>query len=279
MVEQWAEQRGEIKEKLIAPEVERASLSWGAIFAGDLISVLFYTILLALGLGIGGSSLKNVIQMGGGLGIGIGAGIWAVIAILVSLFLGSYFAGRISGLISIRMGWIQGLVIAALFFGFMLSQVGFVMGGLTRGVASTIGAVGSVASDVMSDPRVRETLRAALNGLPLKSPPDVVLQGVATRLFRGDDVGARDYLANQAGITPADADRRITQIKSDLQKILTDIGSSLAGAISTAGWTLFFALVLGTLASAAGGGMGAAAQLKRPIGTRDIQSIRRGKAA
>lgn len=275
MAEQWTE----VKDRPIGRELERASLSWGVIFAGDLMAVLFYTILLALGLGIGGSSLKNMIQMGGGLGIGMGAGIWAVVSILISLFLGSYFSGRISGPISTRMGSIQGLVIAAIFFGFMLSQLGSVMGGLTRGVANTIGAVGSVASDVMSDPRVQDTLRGALNGLPLKSPPDVVLQGVATRLFRGDDVGARDYLANQAGITSAEADRRITQMKNDLQKILTDIGSSLAGAISTAGWTLFFALVFGTVASAVGGGIGTSAQLKRPLGPRDIETIRRGKAA
>ncbi len=260
--------------------LERSSISWRAIFAGFFISFMVYLILTSLGLAIGGSSLKNVVQtQSGGSGLSMGSGIWLVVTALISLFVGSYLAGRVSGLVTSRVGGVQGIVVAALFFAFMISQVGAVVGAVGSGLGNVIGSAGTAVSSAANNPQVQAVIQDRLGDLKLKSPPDQVAQGIASRLLRGDTVGARNYLASQAGISRAEADRRINQFKTDFQNTMRDIGASTAKAVSVAGWTLFGVFALGTLFSVLGGAAGARRNLSRPVSAADRRRVTGSRAA
>jgi hypothetical protein len=235
------------------------TISWKAIFAGTFISVLAYLILATLGLAIGGSSLGIIIQNGlNAGGLGVGTGIWLAFSALVSLFFGSFAASRSSRDIFRPQGAIQGLVIASLFFLFLFSQVGGAVAVLGRGLGGTVGLLGGAVGDLADNPEVRDTVENALGSQgKLRAPMRVVASGLASRLLRGDTKGARDYLALQTGVTPAEADQRIVQIQRDLTRKLKGLGTTTAKAISVTGWSLFSLLVLGSIFAALGGRAGA----------------------
>ncbi len=260
--------------------VEDSSVSWRAIFAGMFIALLTYLSLISLGVAVGSSALEEVIRgqdTAGGLGWG--SGIWFVVSALASLFVGSYCASRVSGPITTRIGRIQGGVITALFFAIMLSQIGSTLGFLGRGLGSIVGAVGGAAGDLSQNPQVQDTIDQAIGDLNLRASPEVVAQGVAVRLLRGNGESAKNYLARQAGISPAEADQRLTQIRQNMDKVLTDVGSTAAKVASIAGWSLFGALVLGSLFSMLGGGLGAQMNLRAPLSHMDEEAIHDQKAA
>jgi hypothetical protein len=263
-----------------AEEAYHSRLSWRAILAGAAISLLTYVVFLSLGLAVAGGSLRDVIQgTDSGQGFGIGTGIWLIFPVLVSLFVGSYAAARVSGLVPIRVGRIQGVVIASLFFGFILMQVGAAVGMLGRGVGSVVGAAGDQAANIAQDPRVQDQLEQALGGLNLRSPPGEVARGLALRLIRGDTNGARNYLAREAGIPPAEAEQRIGRIQADVQRAAVDASMQATRVMQAAGWTLFGALVLGSLFAMLGGGLGARLNLRAPISEVDRKAIDRRRVA
>jgi hypothetical protein len=260
--------------------VEISSVNWRAIFAGAFVALLVYGMFLGLGIAIGGAAAIGVIERGGsGQGLGIGSAIWMMISVLVSIFLGAYAAGRVSGLIAGRVGRVQGAVIAALFFGLLFSQVGSGIGMLGRGLGSAADVLGGAAGQGAQNPQVQQAVRAQLGNLNLKSPPEVVAQGLLTRIVGGDLPGARNYLAGEAGISPAEADQKIRQLSAQLTDTLRDAGAATARAVSAAGWTIFAALLLGSAAGVIGGGMGARASLARPAGKGDRKAIRDSRAA
>lgn len=253
---------------------ESNTISWRAIFAGTLIALLSYMILMSLGMAIGGSAIQGAIQGGTDMSsVGIGSVIWLAISVVVSLFLGAYFAARVSGLVFNRIGRVQGAVITALFFGLMLSQVGAAIGMVGRGVGQVAGSAGSAVGDLSQNPQVRDTVNRALGDLNLQSPPEQVAQNLGVMLLRGETEQARNYLAQQAGISPQEADQKLQQVQAEVEQIAEDVGNQAAQVVKAAGWALFFSLVLGTIAGVLGGGIGAAANLKRPIGKADEKAF------
>jgi len=266
----------------VRPDIEPASVrqtvSLRAIFTGVVLSFLSYACLLALGFAIGGSSLAGIIQQSqNASGLSIGSGIWMVASLLLSLYFGSYFAGRVSGMVPVRLGGVQGMVISAIFFFFIAAQVGSALGLIGQGVGGAVSGVSGAAGDLAGNPQVQSTVEDALGGLNLASPPDVVVRGLASRLLRGDSTGARDYLARQAGISPADAQARIDTFKANFDSTVKNIGTTAARALSYAGWTLFMGIVLGTLAASWGGSNGVRRNLK--LSDRDLEIRRRSIAA
>lgn len=233
------------------------AISWKAIFAGVFIAMLGFYLLMYLGVAFGSAALQEVIRGEDTIaGLTWGSGVWIVVTTLVSIFLGALFASKVSGLLSMRTGRIQGAVIASLFFAIMLSQVGFALSSLTRGVGSLVGTMGGTASNVVSSPEVQDVVTQAIGDLNLKSSPEVVIQGVAVRLLRGNVEAAKNYLAMQAGISPFDAEQRLSNLQAELDQVATEIGTTAAQVAQAAGWILFGALLLGTIAAVIGGGLG-----------------------
>lgn len=259
-------------------ELAGSSLSWRSILAGTLISLLCYAILMSLGLAIGSGQLKDVIRGEGAGGLGIGSAIWLIASVLISLFVGGYFGGRAAGWITTRNGVTTGMVIAALFFGVMLTGAGNLVGFVGKGIGSTVGAIGDTAGNIARNPEIQDTVNRALQGNQLKAPVNEVVQGIAVRLIQGDTEGAKSYLVSQSNLTEAEADRVISDVEQNIGPTLERVGTTGATVLSAVGWTLFFSLVLGTLCASLGGATGAKSRLSKPISARDRERLSRPAA-
>src|SRR5690349_15912906 len=75
--------------------VRRAS--WGAIFSGLFVTIIIQIILTMLGVAVGASTIQPLSEQNPMRGLGTGAAIWLVVSGLISVFVGSWVAGRLSG--------------------------------------------------------------------------------------------------------------------------------------------------------------------------------------
>lgn len=268
------------RDNIASANILTDTISWRAIFAGAFVALITYMALMALGLAFGGGALQGVIQGNANANsLGVGAGIWMIVSVLVSLFVGSYVSARVGFEFPIRVGRYQGVVIASLFFIAMFSELGAAVGALGGGLGSAVATVGSKASDAAETPIGQDVVDNALKDLKLNSPPDEVARGVAVRLVRGDEDGALNYLSRQANISPQEARARLDSFKADVKQKATDAGVAAAKGIKVAGTSIFFAILLGTLAAMGGGGFGAAMSLRKPLSKADRKAIDNRRAA
>lgn len=245
------------------------SMSWRSVVAGLVIALFSYVLLMSLGVAIGSVSLIDGLQTDAG-NAGIMAGLWMIVAAALSLFVGSYLASRVSKYVAPMVGSAQSAVITALFFGVLLFQMAATLGAASRTVGSMMGGAAQGAMNLSSYPAVQGVVGEALGGLNLNSSPEVVAQGVATRLLRGDAESARDFLAAQAGMTPTEAQARIDQAQTDVRAALAQAGSEAARAMSTAAWSLFAMMVVGLLAAVGGGVFGSRTNVRKPLSRSEV---------
>lgn len=243
-----------------------ALISFRAIVAGLLIAMFSMLGLVGLGLALGGINMNADTSA---QSVGIFSGSWFIGSTFISLFAGSYFAARVSKFRTGRIGSAQGIVIAALFLGFFLYQAGSAIGSLGSAAGTLINKSGSAIATGAQNETVTNTVSQfaedAMGGLNLQSPPQEVAKGVAGRIIRGDTEGAKNYLAIQAGISPAEADARIAQMKGKADQYVADAKEATGTALKNAGWSLFFLVALGALASTLGGALGSVANFRRPL--------------
>jgi len=71
-------------------------VSWGAVIAGVILSLIAYLIMSVLGTAIDASLLAPVSQPNPGRDFGFGSGVWVIITTVLAVFVGSYFAGRVA---------------------------------------------------------------------------------------------------------------------------------------------------------------------------------------
>lgn len=253
-----------------------ALISGRAIVAGLLVTLFAMAGLIGLGLAIGGINMDVDTTA---KSAGIFSGIWFTVSSIIALFAGSYFAARVSKFRTSRIGSAQGLVIASLFLGLFLWQTLAMIGAAGSAVGNIVSKTGSVvasgAQTASNSPAISNTVNniteSALGDLNLKSDPTVVAQGVATRLIRGDADSAKNYLAYQSGITPAEADRRIASMRIKVDKAIDDAKIATATALKSTGWSLFSLVVLGALAAVGGGAVGSMANFRKPLIIEDTQ--------
>jgi hypothetical protein len=254
-----------------------ALISFRAIAAGLLLTMFVMIGLTGLGLAFGGISMDEETTV---RGVGMFSGIWFIASVFISLFLGSYFASRVSKFRMGRVGSVQGLVIASLFLVFFLYQIVSALGTAGLAVGSLLGKTGRVialsAQKMENYPAVRNTIsnlsEDALGDLNLRSGLQVVAEGIGSRILRGNTEGAKNYLAREAGITPTEADARIAQMKGKVDEYVSNAKEATATALRSTGWTLFFLVVLGGLAGILGGGLGSVVNFRKPlISVADIQ--------
>lgn len=261
-----------------------ALISGRAILAGLLIVFFSLVVLLSLGLAVGGISMDADTSA---RGAGIFTGIWFLVSSLLALFLGSYFAARVSKFRTGRIGSAQGLVIAALFIGILLYQAASAIGSAGQAVGSMLKGSGSAVVSGMNraadNPAISNTVtnwaEDAMGDLNLRSDPKTVATGVASRLINGDAESAKNYLAAQAGITPAEADVRIAQMKGRVDQSVDEAKQGAATALKSTGWSLFILSVLGAVVSIAGGALGSVANFRKPLIREETAGMRRTQAA
>jgi len=245
-------------------------ISWRSVVAGLLISFFTMIGLMGLGMAFGGINMNEDTSA---QSAGIFTGVWFLASALISIFVGSYFAARVSKFQTGRIGSAQGLVIAALFLGFFLYQTvsGIISAGGAAGSLIGKGAsvIGSGVSEAAQRPavvnRVNQFAENAIGDLNLRSDPGVVAQGVATRIIAGNTEGAKNYLALQSGITPDEADARIAQLKTEADKAIGDAKAAAGDALQATGWSLFLLVILGALSSVLGGALGSVANFRNPL--------------
>jgi len=106
--------------------------AWGAIFAGTIVALALQVFFSVLGMGLGLSLINPMVEQAFSSLSG-GAGIWMLITAVISLFVGGWFASRLSGTYSPFYGVMQGIVSWALAtlvtFYLMTTAFGTVMSG------------------------------------------------------------------------------------------------------------------------------------------------------
>ncbi len=243
-------------------------ISWRSVIAGLFVALFAYLMMTALGIAIGGSSLIDGLESSARSAVA--AGIWVIATAAISLFLGAYFAARISRFPARLVGSSQGIVITAIFFAVLVLQMAATLGAAGSAFSSMVGTAGSGVSSVVGSPQVQDVIEKSLQGLKLKADPKQVIEGVAVRLLRGDFDGARDYLALQSGLQPAEAQARIDEVKADIQTALIEVRETTARTLSAAGWTLFALMGFGLLAAIGGGMLGSHTNFRRPLPDEEL---------
>ena len=242
-------------------------LSWRSIVAGLVVALLALAGLSGLGMAFGGIGLDENSSLQGALTF---TGSWAIGSLLLSIAAGAYFSARFSGFASARVGAAQGVVIAALFLGLVLWQAVSVLGWAGRTAGDAVGgaaaAIGKGTSAISQSAAVSNMVEDSLGDLKIQQDRmQAVATGVATRLYRGDVGSAKNYLARQAGVSPAEADRRVNQLKERADQTLASIHSGAAEALRSTGLTLLFSALLGALAGSGFGALGSRSNRRKPF--------------
>jgi hypothetical protein len=241
-------------------------LCWKSIFAGVLISIMSYMILTALGAGIGGLTASSIISNDeSGSGLATGAGLWLGISAVMSLFMGGYYTLRISKFVSNRVGAAHGFVVASIFFIFMIWGAGRIVGHAAGGLVKIAHVMGRGAGDLSNNPSVQDSIHRALGNAQLKSDPDEVAAGLVRRLLKGDTESAKNYYAYETGLSQADVDAKVSQLKTDFDQNAKEAGEMAANAVADAGWSLFVTFLVGLMGAVIGGRVGAKENNDRPF--------------
>ncbi len=241
-------------------------ISWKAIIGGLFVAMITYVTLIALGVGMGAASVSEVIQEGSDpSGLAGGAALWLGISTFLSLALGSYFAARTSTFITDQIGAAQGLILAAVFFAFMIYGAGQTIGIAGRGLGNVVSSVGGSASSLASNTTLQNTIENSLAGTELKSEPSTVIQGLLTRLIRGDSEGAKTYLSYQTGLSEAELNARYARLETEFKATAQAVGVKAAEGVSKAAWNTFWILIAGIIMSVFSGALGARVNLRKPL--------------
>ena len=270
-------------------------ISWGAVLAGAAMVIAVHVSLSLLGLGIG---LSTVDPAAGdtpqATSLGLGAGIWWVVSNLIALVIGGYVAARLSGMPLRGDGIIHGLLtwaVTLLITIYLLTtSVGSIVGGAFNIVGNTLSTVGQgVAQAVpqaaeaagLSPEQIRDQaeqlLRPEQPGQLSAEQARSELVDALRQMVTGSEQEAAQareraatIIAQQAGISPEQANQRLDQLTAEVQQRAdqaaaqaTEAADAAASAASTASIWAFVAFVLGAAAAALGGAMGTRNRLER----------------
>lgn len=139
-----------------------ASVSWGAVFVGLLLSLMTYLFLGILGTAIGTGAVDPIGERNPLAGFGTGASVWVGVSTLIALAVGGFFAGRSApqkGILHGILAWAVTTLVSLYFIsslaGSAISTVSSVAGqGLAlagRGVAAAAPSVANSVKDQLQD--------------------------------------------------------------------------------------------------------------------------------
>ncbi len=250
-------------------------LCWKSVIAGVFISIMSYLILAALGAGVVGSAAQSVIEHEkNGSALATGSGLWLGLSAVISLFLGSYFTVRMSKSQTNKMGAAHGFVVASVFFILLVIEAGSVVGGLAQGLGHLAAGLGEGTASLSASPMVQDTIQRALGTQTLKADPKLVMEGLTVRLLQGDVESAKSYYAYQTGLSGAEVDTKIAQLKTDFDQAAKTVGEKAARAASDLGWSLFVTFLVGLVGALIGGRVGAHANIDRPLVVEASRPVR-----
>jgi hypothetical protein len=299
-----------MNEVYIEPNVSRSPaflyrrISWGAIFAGLLVTVVVQLTLTLLGASIGAATINPLQEQNPAQGLGIGSVIWILVTGLVSMFAGASVAGRMCGGPRRVDGMLHGLVMWSAATVAMLFLTVTATGALLGGLGSLVGGAMSKSGQgsgggpmTQLQEKVREAFPQAGELLPTGREQGAQTPGSLTALAKEDAQLAAalakmeakggpsaspsdreevvNILSTKHGMDQQQAagmitqwDQQIQQAKTQTEQKARQVGDVAASQISKGALWGFIALVLGG-AIAAWGGWAGTASLRRiePIAT------------
>jgi hypothetical protein len=222
-----------------APTVQRR-ISWGAIIAGLIVSLVCQILLTMLGVAIGAATIDPLSEQRPMEGMGIGAAVWWLVSGLISLFLGGCVAGRLAGIPRKADGALHGIIMwgTATLITILLFTT----------------ALGGVLGGAMSMFRNVSTQANAGQGAP------------ASQI--GGQIQSE---LQQRGLTPEQLKEQGQQKANELQQKANDPqteqqvrekGDKAAKGVSQAATWTFVALLLGAAVAAWGGSASAPRELR-----------------
>ncbi len=269
--------------------------SWGAIFAGTLVTVVIQTMFTFLGAAIGFASINP--NANNSHGLAIGSGIWLLVTGLISIWVGSCIAGRLSGGPRRADGLIHGIVswsVATLIAVLLLTTTaGALIGGAGSLFTYALGYSNTQTGQSIAA-AAREIFPAAGGLLPPTGRTDgQQVPGQLTAFAQQDselsaalgkmaanggakDTADRDQVLNllvtkhnmdqqQAANLVNEWDRQFQQAHAQVSQKTQQFGQEAARGISQGSLWAFIALILGLLVSAWGGWTGTASLPEREV--------------
>ncbi|TDN61095.1 hypothetical protein [Paraburkholderia sp. BL10I2N1] len=194
-------------------------ISWGAVFAGIILSLVVFLVLGVLGAAIGASALAPLQYQDPTHGFAFGTGIWMVFMTVAAVLTGSYFAGRCAPV----LGWLHGVLawaVVVLFIGYLASAV----------VGNTVSMVSNVAASATT---------AASNSS---------VGNAANSLIDSAKQTLQQHGINLPSATAPQSPQADTQMR--------ETADSAAKQVARATWWSFALLVLGAIIASAAGQLG-----------------------
>jgi hypothetical protein len=250
-------------------EPETAVLSWGAVIAGAVTSAALTLFLLALGVGLGLTTVSPWSNSGvSATTFQIGAALYLFAVAMLSSAVGGYLAGRV------RARWAgvhpdevyfrdtaHGLVTWALATILSVTILGaaatHVVSGVASGSAAAVTTAGAGAMDSTIDALLRADparANAATNGAGVAATRAEVGRLLLPLLRKNGDVAANDrqYLARvvaaRTGLSQEEAERRVSEVVTQAKQAAD---TARKAAIKAALW-LAAAMLVGAVAAMLG---------------------------
>jgi hypothetical protein len=232
-------------------EASGSGVSWGAVAAGGIATAALSLLLLALGAGLGFSSVSPWSNSGvSSATFSIGAGLYLIVMAMVASTIGGYLAGRLrtkwTGVhtheVFFRdtahgfLAWALAAVLSAAFLASAASQLatGAAAAGETAGFAAANQAsVNGTSMDSFVDTLLRAD--PATHRAPLEPAARSEMRRIFTVGLRdGADLSASDrvyvaqVVAARTGLSPADAEKRVTDVIAQAKTALDSARSAAA---------------------------------------------------
>ncbi|MTH46403.1 TIGR04086 family membrane protein [Intestinirhabdus alba] len=133
-------------------------ISWSAIFAGVISSVVIHLLLTLLGTAIGASTIDPLQEQHPLDGIGTGAAIWTGISMLIAIAVGAWISGRLAqregalhGLLMFGVNTLFSVWLAVTLVNYTVSGAMNVMGAGLSAIGSTVSAAAPHAARMAQD--------------------------------------------------------------------------------------------------------------------------------
>src|SRR6478735_1193845 len=266
-------------------------ISWGAVLAGVMVSLVMQLILNLIGIGLGAASFYPTSNANpSGSTFSVAAGIWWALSGILAALAGGYTAARLSGQPTATSGPWHGLTVWAvttlLVFYLLSTSVGAIVGGAFRtlgtvagGAAQTLGSTAQTAAQAVaptlaqsSDPlaSIDQSIRSASGGTDpaaMREAATAAVRAAITSDAAGQAAArerATQALAKAQNIPVEQAQTQIAQYEQQYRQTVEEAKRKAAAAADATASTvsrgaLFgaLALILGALAGWFGGRMGA----------------------
>jgi hypothetical protein len=231
------------------------TLRWGAILAGVAAGLSTQLLLAMLGLA-SGLSLANVSE---GVTPGSGTLLWSILSLLIAALVGSYVAGRVSGLSRKVDGMLHGVVTwsvsTSLFIMMATSVGGTLLSGIFYDIGQGSAAINQAPSSIGFVGMLNRQIGSNLNPQDFRILQEDILNGKRD--------AAISFLTSRSGLK---TDRAVNIVD---QALILSGQSQLASsearanaersikAVSLVAWSVFLATALSLIASIFGGLIGA----------------------